>query len=92
MMASRRETEVVGVEPWDPEWTTERAAEARLRESICMRRDGLPHTYPLHQHTLETMHTYYEEPSEIPPANGSYWWWVESYRGDSYKVGDSVQA
>jgi hypothetical protein len=72
MMASRRETEVVGVEPWDPEWTTERAAEARLRESICLRRDGLPHTYPLHQQELETMHAYYEELGETPLANGFY--------------------
>jgi hypothetical protein len=68
------------VEPWDPDWTTERATEARLRESIHLRRDGLPHTYPLHQQDLETMHAYYEEPG------------VESYRGDSYKVGDSVKA
>jgi hypothetical protein len=54
MMAARRESGVVDVEPWNPGWATERAAEARLRESICLRRDGLPHTYPLHQQELET--------------------------------------
>jgi hypothetical protein len=36
---------------------------------------GETHTYPLHQQDLETMHAYYEELGEIPPANGFYGWW-----------------
>jgi hypothetical protein len=64
----------VGIEPWNPEWATARTAEARRRESICLRRDGLSHTYPLHQQDFETMHAYYAELGEIPPSNRFCGW------------------
>jgi hypothetical protein len=52
-----------------------REAEGRLRESLRLRRDGLPHTYPLHEHDLETMRTYHKQLGEIPSANRFYAWW-----------------
>src|SRR5215218_8505474 len=45
------------------------------REGRMMASRGETHTYPLHQQDLETMHAYYEELGEIPPANGFYGWW-----------------
>ena len=50
-------------------------SEGRLRESLRLRRDGMSHTYPMHEHDLGTMRTYHEQVGEIPLANWFYAWW-----------------
>jgi hypothetical protein len=51
-----------------------REAECRVRESIHVRRDGYPHTYPMHERDLETMRIYHEQTGEIPNYNRFYDW------------------
>lgn len=44
-----------------------REAEARLKESIKLRRDGYPHTYPRREEDLDLMRQYHQQHG-IPPA------------------------
>ena len=52
------------------------AAEGRLKESINLRRSGLPnHTYPGRDEDLQTMRSHHEAAGEIPPERGLSAWW-----------------
>lgn len=58
-------------------------AEARLKESIKLRRTGLPHNYPRREEDLKTMRRHHQAIGEIPPERGFFAWWrrVLSGRG-----------
>jgi hypothetical protein len=47
--------------------TEYKRAERRVRESVMLRRDGLPHTYPRRQEDLDLMRRHHAEHG-IPPA------------------------
>jgi len=50
-------------------------AEQRLKRSIALRREGLPHEYPGRDDDLSTMKAHHARLGEIPPESGLYGWW-----------------
>jgi len=50
-------------------------AEGRLKRSIALRREGLPHEYPGRDEDLQTMVRHHSKLGEIPPSTGLYAWW-----------------
>jgi hypothetical protein len=50
-------------------------AEGRLKRSIALRREGLPHEYPGRADDLQTLRAHHQRLGEIPPETGLYAWW-----------------
>ena len=50
-------------------------AEQRLKRSITLRREGLPHDYPGRAEDLETMVKHHQRLGQIPPERDLYSWW-----------------
>ncbi len=50
-------------------------AEQRLKRSIALRCEGLPHEYPGRGDDLDTLRRHHEKLGEIPPETGLYSWW-----------------
>ena len=50
-------------------------AEGRLKRSIALRREGLPHEYAGRADDLEVMRRHHSQLGEVPPESGLYAWW-----------------
>ncbi len=50
-------------------------AEGRIRESVILRRAGLPGDYAGRDDDLQTMQRHHEQLGEIPPFRGFWAWW-----------------
>ena len=50
-------------------------AEQRLKRSIALRCEGLPHEYPGRDDDLDTMRAHHSKLGEIPPEKGFYAYW-----------------
>jgi hypothetical protein len=50
-------------------------AEGRLKRSIALRREGLPHDYAGRDDDLQTMKAHHSRLGEIPPERGFYAYW-----------------
>jgi hypothetical protein len=61
-------------------------AEARIRESIILRRAGLDHTYAGREEDLDTMRSHHERLGEIPPERGFSAWWRRMVGGRGSKL------
>jgi len=50
-------------------------AEQRLKRSIALRCEGLPHEYPGRDDDLQIMRSHHQRLGEVPPERGFFAWW-----------------